>query len=430
MTPSMNRRSILKAGAAALSLAALGAPGLALAQEQRLRFLWWGSQERADRTNRALEAYKAAAPQTQIVGEFAGWSDYWPRLATQVAGRNAPDLIQMDYRYIFEYARRGALLPLDEYLGQTLKIEDFGAANIDSGRVDGKLYGINLGVNSSSIAFDAAAWEGTGATPPTPETTWEEFAEAATTFGENKPKPGYYASADAGGVEPAFELWLRQNGKALYTPEGGLGYEPADAAKWFALWADMRERGACVPPDIQALDQLNIETNALTTGKAATAFMHSNQFVGYQALNKAKLTLGPYPKGAKDGPSGHYLKPSMLLSLSAATGGADAAVAFANFLVADIAGAKAIGIERGVPASQAIREALTPELNEVDTAMVDYIALITPGVGPLPAAPPSGAGEIQFVQKRVNEEVGFGQITPEQAGETLHSEASAILQRG
>ena len=110
MSITLSRRSVLSGGAAALSLAAFGS-GPAWAQAARLRFLWWGSQERADRTFKAIEAYKGVASDVSITGEFAGWSDYWPRLATQVAGRNAPDLIQMDYRYIFEYARRGALLP-------------------------------------------------------------------------------------------------------------------------------------------------------------------------------------------------------------------------------------------------------------------------------------------------------------------------------
>ncbi len=79
---------------------------------------------------------------------------YWTRLATQTAGGNAPDLIQMDYRYIFEYARRGTLLDFTPYMGKGLAIDDFGAPNIDSGKVDGKLYGVNLGVNSSMAAVN------------------------------------------------------------------------------------------------------------------------------------------------------------------------------------------------------------------------------------------------------------------------------------
>ncbi|MBN7806723.1 carbohydrate ABC transporter substrate-binding protein [Agrobacterium rosae] len=428
MSMMLQRRAVLTAGLAALSLATVGG-GSAFAQAARIRLLWWGSQERADRTNKAIAAFKQVKPDLDIAGEFAGWSDYWPRLATQVAGRNAPDLIQMDYRYIFEYARRGALAPLDEYLGKGLKIDDFGAPNIDSGRVDGKLYGINLGVNSSAVFFDAAGWEKTGAKPPSAGQTWEEFAKSAAEFGKNKPKPGYYATADASGVEPSFENWLRQSKKSLFSEDGALGYDAKDATQWFAMWADMRAAGACVPADIQALDQLSIETNPLTTGKAATAFAHSNQFVGYQAVNKAKLSITSYPKVSKDTPSGHYLKPSMLMSVANGSAGIAAAVDFINFLVAVPEGVDILGVERGVPASASMRDQLSPKLNDVSKAMVEYIAEVTPGVGPLPPAPPPGAGEFAFVLKRTSEEVAFGKITPEQGGEKLVKEAESVIKR-
>jgi multiple sugar transport system substrate-binding protein len=428
MSMMLQRRAVLTAGLAALSLATIGG-GSASAQAARIRLLWWGSQERADRTNKAIAAFKQVKPDLDIAGEFAGWSDYWPRLATQVAGRNAPDLIQMDYRYIFEYARRGALAPLDEYLGKSLKIEDFGVPNIDSGRVDGKLYGINLGVNSSAVFFDAAGWEKTGVKPPSAGQTWEDFAKSAAEFGKNKPKPGYYATADASGVEPSFENWLRQSKKSLFSEDGALGYDAKDATQWFTMWADMRAAGGCVPADIQALDQLNIETNPLTTGKAATAFAHSNQFVGYQAVNKAKLAITSYPKISKEAPSGHYLKPSMLMSVANGSAGIAAAVDFINFLVAVPEGVDILGVERGVPASASMRDQLSPKLNDVSKAMVEYIAEVTPGVGPLPPAPPPGAGEFAFVLKRTSEEVAFGKITPEQGGEKLVKEAETVIKR-
>ncbi|MCQ8783474.1 ABC transporter substrate-binding protein [Mangrovibrevibacter kandeliae] len=424
-----SRRGLLRAGGVAALLATVGG-GSVLAQDKRMRFLWWGSQERADRTNAALAAYRQTAPGVDIVGEFTGWSDYWPRLATQVAGRNAPDLIQMDYRYIFEYARRGALMPFDDDLGKALRIDDFGQQNIDSGRVDGKLYGINLGVNSVTMGFDAKAWEKAGVDAPEPGITWDEFADRAARMSANKPKPNFYASADAGGVEPAFEGWLQQDGKNLYTDDGKLGYAVGDATNWFAFWDRMRKSGACVPADVQALDQLTIETNALTTGKAATAFFHSNQFIGYQALNKAELSLGPYPTRSPDAPSGHYLKPSMLISVSSGAADKEAAVAFCNFLVEDPAAAKALGIERGVPASAKIRDAVATSLDATATKIVDYIGAITPRAIPLPPPPPTGAGELQFVLKRINEEVGFGQKTPEQAGEDMVKQAQDVLARG
>ena len=429
MNSSLTRRGFLYAGTSAVALASFGARS-AFAQSERLRFLWWGSQERADRTMRAISAYEEGKAGVDLVGEFAGWTDYWPRLATQVAGRNAPDLIQMDYRYIFEYARRSALAPLDDFLFGALNIEDFGEQNIDSGRVDGKLYGVNLGVNSVTVVYDAAAFEKAGVDAPNGEQTWDEIAAIGKAFNDKKSKPNYHAFADGGGVEPAFELWLRQRGKSLYGEDNKLAYTAEDATDWFAMWQAMRESGACVPADVQALDQLDIETNPLTTGKAAAAFVHSNQFIGYQAVNKSDLKLAPYPKLSADAPSGHYLKPSMMASISAESPLKDQAAAFINFLVADVEGAKILGVERGVPASASIREQLAPTLTENEAQIVEYIAQIAPIAGPLPPPPPPGAGELAFVLKRINEQVGFGRTSPQDAGKEMVSEAEAVLARG
>lgn len=174
MTFRVSRRNFVAGGATLLSLSALGTS--ALAQEKRLRLLWWGSQPRADRTNKVSQLYQTKNPGTSITGEFLGWGDYWPRLATQVAGRNAPDVIQMDYRYIVQYARRGALAPLESYMPAKLNLDDFDKAQIEGGSVDGHLYGVSLGANSAATVLNTTAFKEAGVDLPTQATTWEEFA--------------------------------------------------------------------------------------------------------------------------------------------------------------------------------------------------------------------------------------------------------------
>ena len=138
---TLGRRTLLGTGAALLA---------ARAQAQattRLRLYWWGGVERAERTNKTAELYMKSHPTITVAGETVGWGDYWTRLATQAAGRNMADVLQMDYGYIFEYARRGALLPLDAFVSKELDLSGFDAASIDGGKVDGKIYGVSLGLN-------------------------------------------------------------------------------------------------------------------------------------------------------------------------------------------------------------------------------------------------------------------------------------------
>ena len=428
MTLRIDRRQLI-AGAASFGALAAGRRA-AWAQEARVRLLWWGSQGRAERTNEVVKLFNAANPGTVVEGESAGWDSYWTRLATQTAGGNAPDVIQMDYRYIFEYARRDALLPLDDLIASgAIDLSGFSEEAIAGGQVDGKTFGISLGANSSAMIVNAGAFTDAGLAAPERGISWDDFAARCAELTKAAGKRGFHGTQDGGGVEPTFEGWLRQRGKALYGPDGKLGFAAEDAAAWYAMWAAMRESGACVPADVQALDQLNIETGMVTLGHAAVSFAHSNQLVGYQALNEAPLSMVPYPT-TPDGQPGQYLKPSMFFSAYSRTSVPEAAGAFVSFFINDPAATKVLGVERGVPESAPVREMLAAELDEASRVQIEYIEGLGDLAGPLPPPPPQGAGEIQFALKRINEEIGFGAQTPAEGGAALVAEAEAILARG
>jgi len=222
----LTRRALLCSTAAMAGLAGSGISLSALAQsEVRLRMFWWGAKERADRTERANQLFQKKNPGVTITGETLGWGDYWPRVATQVAGRNAADVLQMDYRYIFEYARRGALLPLDEFMPATLNLGDFSKFSIDSGKVDGKLYGVAFGLNSVAMIYDKEFIQSLGLKEPRWDMGWAELGDLAVEITKTAKRPGYFGMPDAGRYEPALDVWVRQRGKV---PEVLLGCRDAD----------------------------------------------------------------------------------------------------------------------------------------------------------------------------------------------------------
>src|SRR5262249_45488383 len=154
----------------------------------------------------------------------------------------------------------------------------------------------------------------------------------------------------------------------------------------------------------------------LSQGKGATAFEHSNLLVAYQALNKDKLSMTMYPQGPKGSKPGQYLKPSQMWSVYANSKQPEEAVKIVNYYVEDKDAARVLKVERGVPASAKVRELISPDLDALDRESVQYVALASERVGPLPLPPPNGAGEIQQTLKRINEEVGFGRLAAAAAG--------------
>lgn len=428
MTIRIDRRQFLMGSTALLAAGALSPA--ALAQAAQLRLIFWGGQARADRTYGVTDLYtRNGGP--AVAGEFLAWADYWPKLATQTAGGNAPDVIQMDYRYIVEYAKRNAIAPLDEFIGGALDLADFDQDQLDGGKVDGKLYGISLGANSVALLVNTAVFEEAGVALPGRDTTYDDIRAMGEAFNSANVRGGMKVIGDGSGSEPMLDNWLRQRGKALYTAEGKLGFDADDAVEWFRLWASLRADGICVSAEDQALDTNGpLELTMVALGKAAIVPSNSNQLVAHQAINKDRLTITNYPRIAPGVGGGHYRKPSMFFSVGGSSANKEAAAQLVNFFVTDPEASKILGVERGIPCSAAVREALAPTLDEQSQIALNFVANLGDLLGPLPPSPPAAAGEIDIsLLRTLSQEVAFGARTPEDAGPYFVKEATAILER-
>src|SRR5262245_42065046 len=83
-----------------------------------IRFGWWGNDDRAARTLAVIELFQEAYPDITVVGEpNGGTADHFQIIDTQLAGSDAPDIIQFggnwpDYQQYLE--------PLTDYVGNQL----------------------------------------------------------------------------------------------------------------------------------------------------------------------------------------------------------------------------------------------------------------------------------------------------------------------
>ena len=197
------------------------------------------------------------------------------------------------------------------------------------------------------------------------------------------------------------------------------------------FWADLRKRGASRAPEVQALDKGEIETSLLTLGKAAMVFANSNQLVGFQAVNKSKLGMAMYPTGGQGAKPGQYLKPSMLLERlgagEAARGGGEAGRLLrlrSRSRRAARRRARRARLGRGAQR----RRADPRRARQGDGRSTSPSSATRSATCRLP--PPQGAGEIQVLLRRVNEQVGFGRLSDAEGAKQFVAEANAMLARG
>ena len=418
---------LLGAGAALGAMA--GLPSLASAAT-RLRLIWWGNPDRDRRTNEVVDLYVKENADVAIDPETYAWNDYWPKLATQAAGQNLPDVIQMDYRYIFEYARRGQLADLTPYVGKAIDLSDFDPNQLASGKVDDKLYGISMGANSMTHVYKPAMLESLGL--PAPDATKWTIDDYVAMGKEVKGKlpEGLYFSENMAYREPRLETWVRQRGKALYTADGKLGYDLEDLEEYFAFWFQMQEDGLTPPADLQsqAIASGKMEDTMFVTGHAVFDFIHSNQLVAVQKLVPDELNITMIPN-QKDGKPGQYLKPSMLISMSASAADPEAAAKLMNFFIADDSAADILLIERGVTGDKSIRERILPKLSETEQKIVSYLDLVGTHVGELPPPPPKNAGELDRALQPAWESVSFKKVDVKTAATDYYEKAKVALER-
>lgn len=422
----MNRRTVLR-GALGVSALSMGGTFAQAQGGTRLRAYWWGNPERDRRTRAALDAYQLRNAGVQVSSESVGWGDYWTKLATQTAGGNPPDLIQMDYRYIYEYARRGTLLALESQ-SKVLSVARFSTGARDAGMVDGKLYGVTMGTNSKAMIYDTAMFEKVGVTKLDASFTWEEMARIAAEI--SKVNPGkYWGTGDNSRWEQGFEHWLNQRGKLMYTADGKAAFTADDVNAWFDLWDKLRKSGACAPAEVAALNTGSIDQYEISRGTAAMSYANSNQIVAFQAIAKSKLGMSLFPQ-ARGMASGHYIKPAMLMSVSSRSRSQEDAAKLVNFMVNEAEGVKLLGIERGVPGSAAAQAVLAPDLDDLGKAQVNYVAETTKVAVPIPPPPPRGAGEIEVLLRRVADSVAFGRASVKDGAAQFHQESVSVLARG
>ncbi len=426
MTIRIDRRHFLM-GSTALLAAGTARP--AFAQADALRLYWWGGQTRADRTLQVADLWAKARGATVPTGEFGSFADHWPKLATMVAGGTAPDVNHMENRFIFQSATRGATQALDEFVESgVLNLSDFDEDQIAGGRVNGELHGISLGANSVAAVYNETAFEAVGVAPPKLGWSYEEVPEIGEAFLSKG--DGMRFLMDGSSSEPALDNWIRQRGKPLYHDDGKLGPEVDDMVEWFRMWNGFREAGYTPTAEDSALDVDTPETTMLALRKAALIFSNSNQLIVNQSVNPDTLGMANYPRINPSTGGGHYRKPSQFWSMASTSGQKEAAADFISYFVNDVEAGKILSIERGIPCSAAVRDAVSPLLNAQDQISLNFVANLGDLLGPLPASPPNAAGEIdQSLLDVLADEVAFGARTPEDAGQFFVEEATAILER-
>jgi multiple sugar transport system substrate-binding protein len=124
----------------------------------------------------AIAAFEKENPNIHIALEHSPSSAYWDKLLTQIATRNAPDIMKFAGYNFHEYVAMGALEPLDGYLAGTDVLQRWYPVQKEFPVVNGSTYALILMQRGTAVYYNKRMFSQAGVNVPR---NLSEFADAA-----------------------------------------------------------------------------------------------------------------------------------------------------------------------------------------------------------------------------------------------------------
>jgi|GEM_PF-1033575 len=359
-------------------------------------------------------------------------ADYWDKLATQFAGNNAPDVINIDAARIAQYGGKGALQPLDPYVGKELDASGIDKNLLAQGALDGKQYGVPIAMSMTTVGYDTTVFTQLGIPVPKDGWTWDDFAKTADEIWD---KSGHkiHGTEDLSGDLGSFELWLRSRGGQIWK-DGKLAFSDKDLTAWWQYWADLRKSGGTVTADVAAQYKYGDWPHSpLATKVAAMARISTpNLAGGFRALTDHQIDIVLMPADKAGGKSGSFAAPSSLLAINTKAASKSASAKVISWFVNSKEAALGLGLISGPPASSKALDALlaSPDLKQTDKDIITFTQTSLPKLDEGPEPAPAANTPVADLFLKISQDVGFGRTDVKTGVADFLSQADQTIKNG
>lgn len=386
-----------------------------------LRFAWWGNQDRNDKTMQIIDLYKQVAPNVTIEAEMSGWGDYFTKLATQAAGNNLPDLIQICDPYTSQYASKSQLADMTGLM-EYFDAESIDKSVLDAGVFNDKMVMMPVGLNALGLIYDPTVYEKAGARVPTKDWTWDEFIESARKIHD---ATGTYGSSY---FDPniALDQWLNSYGYNLLSEDGkSLGYtDDTLLQKYFEMVLKLQDDGIIPSPDLYS-QRTVWEDGFLVAHEAPNIWQYANNLPALNALVPG-LEIGFVPSTEQGSAVSTQLRASMGIGIAESSKNKEEAMKFINFLINNLDANNIEKAERGIPISSKVRADMKQSLTEEQAKMFDFIDQVSANCKMQPNQP-EAAANVEAAFADVNEQVLYKVISPEEGAKQFRKAAEEAI---
>ncbi|NLM10355.1 MAG: carbohydrate ABC transporter substrate-binding protein [Clostridiaceae bacterium] len=395
-------------------------------QTVTLRFSWWGADTRHQATLAAMELYSQRNPNVKIEGEYGAFSTFYQKLLTQLAGRTAPDIISVDYKWTHDLMKQGS--PFVNMYTLTDKIDmngfDLDFAKIYGGDDDYPI-GLPAGVNGMGYLYNVEFLKEFGIEPNN-EWDWETVIENGKKVQAADPSKHLMYNISEHWVYLLKTMLKQINGNTILNDDYSLGFSRDDIIQVFDYIRRLVETGT-VPPFEEGVLYENVyaDQNPNWLNQNFGIFPTSSSLIpGIAAASDFELDVFryPVPKDAVD--PGILVTPSMFITIYEHSKYQDVAADFIDFFFNDEEAIMILKDTRGVPANEKAKEMLVRE-GIVPKQVSDMVSQSLTGAG-IAENGPSLNPEVIALIKDYIQQVGYLKLTPEQAADEFMKELEAL----
>jgi multiple sugar transport system substrate-binding protein len=401
-----------------------------------IRASYWGDTRRFDLYSSIISEFEKVYPNVSVIREPVSWNDYWDKLSVAVAGGNATDFMCMHPQFYADYVPRGVLESLDKYVSdKTLSLDGWAQSIIDTGKYNGQLYMVPMGLVYSSAFVNSGVFKQLGVTPPSFEWSWDEAKELGLQVRRAFDAQGKRDSWMIGNQITSlnnFRYFARQRNRELYNAQGNIAVTQQDIQDWFTMWKEWQDLG--ITPDGATDTEFRtatLEQGLFASDRVLVSYVPCIQIWLYgqtfpnKEINivrhpgsKGSAYVGEFPEGAH---YGVYARTTPEKKLAAAQ--------LLNFWLNDERSLKLYQHDQGVPGNAPVFErAVMPLLHPTYKPALDFVNTLNRISRPT-IFPPPGASEIDALFLNKAQMVQFGAGTPAAAAKEFYDEAVAIRQR-
>ncbi len=390
-------------------------------KQVKMRFSWWGGDDRHKATLAALELYNKKFPNVTIDGEYGQFATFYQKLLTQLNGGTAPDVFQVDFKWVYDlltqnkswFVNMNTLSGKIDMSGIDMKFARDWAA------VGDFLIGLPMGVNAIGLIYNKDLVQKAGI-DINDNWDWDSvLAAGAKMKAYDKSKYAFfYGNKDYFTYMVKVQIKQR-TGNDLVKPDYTLGFARADIVETFDYLRRLIETGT-MPPLEETVPFEKVyadQTPNWLNQVYAIAAPSSSILPRIKAASKFELGVARYPvmKNAKN--PGLITAPTMMITVNAASPNKEEAIKLVDWMLNDREAILTLKDSRGLPAVKKARDILAQE-KLMDPLIVKLVEASLPFSGGPEGALSQNREVVAIIEDYV-QKVGYRKLTPEQAADAF-----------